>query len=215
MTDPWADQEMRLWNDADEREKHETLADLFSIIKTVEHLEKAYIRDSITPKEYETECKKLIAKFKTIKKMMETEIPDISRDFLSKFNLHKECPAAIHRLLNVGVPATAEHGGGDSQQLAVHVAQVVQHFITLMDYLELGQKAVPELFRYLRDLAENLGKITSLPAEFGGTEKVQKWLTKINAMDGSDELSDEDARSMSLDIEKAYDQFHKCLQSDA
>ena len=44
-------QEMRLWNDADEREKHETLADLFSIIKTVEHLEKAYIRDSITPKE--------------------------------------------------------------------------------------------------------------------------------------------------------------------
>ncbi len=53
VADALADQEMRLWDDADEREREETLADLFSIVKTVtvEHLEKAYIRDSITPKE--------------------------------------------------------------------------------------------------------------------------------------------------------------------
>ena len=116
---------------------------------------------------YEAECKKLIAKFKTLRNTTQAIIPDISRDFLAKYNvlnslssscppppflfdshfrsvsiarivsyavmcmcmysqLHKECPAAIHRLVNIGVPATAEHGGGaDNQQLAVYAAQTV------------------------------------------------------------------------------------------
>ena len=37
-----------------EREKYEFCADLYSIIKTVEYLEKAYVRDSISAKEFET-----------------------------------------------------------------------------------------------------------------------------------------------------------------
>eukprot|EP00299_Pterocystis_sp_00344_P008301 c3089_g1_i1.p1 GENE.c3089_g1_i1~~c3089_g1_i1.p1 ORF type:complete len:153 (-),score=46.53 c3089_g1_i1:71-529(-) len=148
--------------------------------------------------------------------MMEAEIPDLSRDFMAKYNLHKECPAAIHRLINIGVPATAEHGGGtDNQQLAVYAAQTVQHFITLMDYLELKRREVHELFPALRDLSDSLNKIVNLPSDYQGKPQVQKWLSKLNSMDGSAQISEEDARAMLLDLEKEYSAFHKCLQANA
>lgn len=35
-----------------EREAYENMAELFSIIKTTQHLEKAHMRDAITPEEY-------------------------------------------------------------------------------------------------------------------------------------------------------------------
>ena len=39
---------VKLYSNAREREHYENLADLYAIIKTVEHVEKAYIRDAIT-----------------------------------------------------------------------------------------------------------------------------------------------------------------------
>eukprot|EP00298_Acanthocystis_sp_HF-20_P003801 c14148_g1_i1.p1 GENE.c14148_g1_i1~~c14148_g1_i1.p1 ORF type:complete len:147 (+),score=64.50 c14148_g1_i1:231-671(+) len=143
-------------------------------------------------------------------------MPDIRRDFLARFNLHKECPAAIHRLFNIGVPATAEHGGGtDNQQLAVYAAQTVQHFITLMDYLELQRREVHELFPALQDLCDTLSKVGNLPTAYNGKAQVQKWLTKLNSMDGSAQITEEEAKSMLLDLEKEYEAFHKCLQQKA
>lgn len=44
-------EELRLYKTSSEREKWETLADLYAIFVTVEHLEKAYIRDAIKPNE--------------------------------------------------------------------------------------------------------------------------------------------------------------------
>lgn len=42
-------QEIRLFTNNKDREKYDNMADLFSIIVLMEHLEKAFIRDSITP----------------------------------------------------------------------------------------------------------------------------------------------------------------------
>eukprot|EP00899_Mesostigma_viride_P004964 jgi/Mesvir1/14469/Mv05178-RA.1 len=54
--------EVKLYTDRAEREKYESLADLFAIIKTTEKLERAYVRDAITPQQYEPACYDLIAK---------------------------------------------------------------------------------------------------------------------------------------------------------
>ncbi len=51
----------------------------------------------------------------------------------------------------------------------------VQHFITLMDYLELKRRDVHELFPALRDLSESLGKVNTLPADYQGKVQVLKW----------------------------------------
>ncbi len=40
--------------------------DLFAIVKTTEKLERAYVRDAISAKDYEPLCEKLIAQFRTL-----------------------------------------------------------------------------------------------------------------------------------------------------
>lgn len=40
-------QEVRLWNTNADREKYENLATLYGIIVSLDHLERAYVRDTI------------------------------------------------------------------------------------------------------------------------------------------------------------------------
>lgn len=42
------------------------VADLYAIFKTTEKLERAYVRDAISSKEYEPACQKLIGQYKTL-----------------------------------------------------------------------------------------------------------------------------------------------------
>lgn len=46
------DEEVRLYTTNAERERTENLATLYSIIVSLEYLERAYVRDSVTGKEY-------------------------------------------------------------------------------------------------------------------------------------------------------------------
>ncbi len=45
-------QEVKLYNNPKEREMYENMADLYSIIKTTEALERAHMRDAINYEEY-------------------------------------------------------------------------------------------------------------------------------------------------------------------
>ena len=48
------DEEVRLYTTNAEREKYNLLATLFGIIVTLDYLERAYVRDSITAAEYDS-----------------------------------------------------------------------------------------------------------------------------------------------------------------
>ena len=50
----WKNDHMHAWTD------------LFAIVKTTEKLERAYVRDAISAKDYEPLCAKLIAQFRTL-----------------------------------------------------------------------------------------------------------------------------------------------------
>lgn len=45
------DEEVRLWTTNAEREKQENMATLYGIIVSLEYLERAYVRDSVTGNE--------------------------------------------------------------------------------------------------------------------------------------------------------------------
>ena len=47
------------------------MADLFSILTTLQQLEKAYIRDAVTPKEYTAACSKLLVQYKAAFKLVQ------------------------------------------------------------------------------------------------------------------------------------------------
>jgi len=189
-----------------EREMYDNLADLYSIIKTVEYLEKAYVRDSCTAREYTPACTKLIAQFNTALNLVG---PNFNLEkFLQDYRL--DCRAAIDRLTRSKVPATVEHripGGGNEARM---VAEAVQYFITTMDSLKLNMTAVDQVQPLIVDLNACLNKIGD---DFEGKEKVAQWLTILNMKQASDELDEPQVRQMLFDLESAYNAFHKSLAS--
>ena len=64
-------EEVKLYRNAREREKYDNMADLFSILTTLQQLEKAYIRDAVTPKEYTAACSKLLVQYKAAFKLVQ------------------------------------------------------------------------------------------------------------------------------------------------
>lgn len=55
------------------------VADLFAILKTTEKLERAYVRDAISAKDYEPFCSKLIGQFKTLYETLRDQVSGFLR----------------------------------------------------------------------------------------------------------------------------------------
>ncbi|KAI8867088.1 vacuolar protein sorting protein 28 [Ramicandelaber brevisporus] len=102
-----ADVEVRLFNSNAERERLESLADLYSIILSLEHLERAFTRDAIDAHEYTPACQRLLTQYKVAFAAVEDHIRDVD-DFVKQNGLR--CTAALGRLRS-GIPLTLEHGG--------------------------------------------------------------------------------------------------------
>mgnify|MGYP001838029103 CR=1 FL=1 len=197
-----------------EREKYDNMADLYAIIKTVEHLEKAYVKDAVTAEEYEPACTKLIAQYRTACGLVEMNVDE----FAALYKL--DCPAALKRL-KAGIPATMEHrtgtaaGGGNQQAV---VAQVVQHFITALDTVRLGNGdqgnvSVDQILPYLRDILDALNKMPALSPDFVGKVKVKEWIMTLTPLSASYQLSDDQVRQISFDLESSHDAFYRSLTS--
>ena len=56
---------IKLWDTSDERDKYQSLGTYYSVIKTIEELEKAYVKDSVTKQVYQEACSKLLGQYKT------------------------------------------------------------------------------------------------------------------------------------------------------
>ena len=139
--------EIKAFENQKERGRCEDLSDLFAIIKTMECLEAAYSRDSVSSSEYSDSCYKLISQFKTSESALVASGAIISADaFISEYDI--DCPRAYERLMRVGVPATVVHATHDKRGEIVIVAETVQEFITAMDGIKLGNSWTS----YLMDL---------------------------------------------------------------
>jgi len=203
-------EKVQLFQGPREREKYDNMADLYAIIKTVEHLEKAYVKDAIPAEKYEPACTKLIAQYRTACGLVEMNVDD----FVAMYKL--DCPAAMLRL-KAGIPATMEHqtGSNSGNQQAV-VAQVVQHFITASDLVKLGNGdqgnvSVDQLLPYLRDLLDALNKMPNLSPDFIGKAKIKEWIMVLTPQPASYQLTDEQVRQISFDLESSHDAFFKTL----
>jgi ESCRT-I complex subunit VPS28 len=162
---------IKLWTTRREREVFENQADLYALFVTVEQLEKAFVRGVISPEAYTEACTQLIAQFKAAQRLVEDSVPDIEA-FLHQYTLN--CPAAIHRLL--GIPATVEHGSRTSSgNLAKHSAEIVHHFVTIMDALKLNMRAVDHLHPLLVELLSSLQQVNNLLPELASKDRLRAW----------------------------------------
>jgi len=202
--------EVKLYSNNREREMFDNMADLFSIIKTTESLEKAYVRDAITAEDYKKNCQKLITQFKAAQNLTRDVVPDIKK-FMQDYRIDN-CKAAYKRLVEEGIPQF-ESGKASGGNTARVVAETVQFFITAMDSLKLNMTAVDQIHPLLTDLLESLCKIPTLSAEWEGKQKIKTWLVTLNKMKASDELNEEQIRQMLFDLESSYNAFHKSLST--
>jgi ESCRT-I complex subunit VPS28 len=205
-----------LYENSREREIYDEQANLYAIIIATEHLERAYARDAVEPKEYTAQCKKLISQFKLAERVLRSSngkgMITTVEEFMSRYQM--DCPRAEERLLKMGIPEPTKGGTHDDVSHAVTVAETVQHFITTMDAIKLDQRAVDEIQPLLSDLNDVLLRIPDLPPneEFVPLQKVSKWLQKLNSMRAVDEISDDDSRQLYHDLDSAYSEFTRYLK---
>ncbi|XP_066593796.1 uncharacterized protein Vps28 [Prorops nasuta] len=200
-------EEVKLYKNAREREKHDNQADLYAVVNTLQHLEKAYIRDCVTPKEYTAACSKLLVQYRAaFKQVQSDQFPTIDA-FARAFRL--DCPAALERIKE-DRPITIKDDKGNTSKC---IADIVSLFITLMDKLRLEIKAMDQLHPDLRDLMDTMNRLSILPSDFDGKQKVNEWLQTLNNMSASDELSDNQVRQLIFDLETSYNEFNKILHN--
>lgn len=196
-----------------ERREIENLANLFSIITAVDHLERAFVDGSIPNEEYEKQCTQLIAQFQVLRQALKDRYPDV-KVFMEDQGM--ECSLAAERLLGTGLAATKLYQSSqtkdDAANDSLHVFETSQHFITLMDALKLSMRAVDEILPTLKELQSSLTRIPSLPPNLEGAEKVMQWLRTLNNMRASEDLDEDQARQLAMDLENAYTAFHKWLR---
>ncbi|KAI9677222.1 MAG: Vacuolar protein-sorting-associated protein 28 [Trizodia sp. TS-e1964] len=222
------DEEVKLATSSTERELYDSLAEIYSVIVTLEALEKSFIKDSITESEYTETCDRLLKQYNAI-------ISDegVSKEFvdLGTFTLNWdiECPRASERI-RVGLPTTisgSTQGNSNSQShgqnqnnMNIHdnnnttgtaVADATENFITFLDALKLNWLAKDSLHPLLADIIKSISKV-NMGQDFEGRGKIVQWLITLNQMKATEELNEEQARELTFDIEQAYLGFKATLR---
>lgn len=199
--------EVKLWTTPSDRERFDNMAECYSLINTIQCLEKAYIRDAVPSNEYTAACSKLLTQYKAAFKQIDKEFiaPD---QFLRKYRF--ECPAALERIRD-DRPITIKDDKGNTHAC---IAEIVTTFITILDRIKLGYRSMDELLPDLRELHQTMNRLTILPSNYEGSQTVKKWIDKMGSMGASDQLDDNEIRQFSFDFETAFNEFQKVLQEN-
>lgn len=202
-------QEIKLHENAEEKNKYFELAVLYSIMKATETLEKIYSTGELSYSDYKSECDELIGHFNRSHSYLLSQGFITSLDqFMKDYEI--SCPRAYSRLVKEGNPVERDDRGA-----VVVVADTVQAFINAKDVLDLGERAIDKVLPYIQDLQMSLRRMTSfgLPGDFIGIRKIEEWLNQINQMKAHENLSDESCRQLTFDLEKSYNDFKAHLSS--
>ncbi|KAL9032429.1 MAG: hypothetical protein Q9214_007973 [Letrouitia sp. 1 TL-2023] len=213
------DEEVKLSNSAGERDLYDSLAEIYSIIITLDGLEKAYIKDSIPEADYTKLCNRLLNQYKSILKdeTVSREYVDIE-SFKKKWDI--ECPRATERLrvnlpVTIAEPSTSQHRSSNSspqpRQAATgsQISLATENFITFLDALRLNMLSKDALHPLLSEVIQAVNLVTTVDFENRG--KIISWLIRLNGMKVTEELGEEEARQLTFDMEAAYAGFKATL----
>lgn len=201
---------------------------------TLDALEKAYLKDSITEVDYTGTCSRLLKQYKSnlaneaVARAFgdldsfarEWHVRDVTacRTACAVLIQHQmECPRAIERL-RVGIPATVEQGPSHSSGQqgdfadATLVVNATETFITLLDAIKIGLVEKDTLHPLLVEIIQAVNKVTD--KDFDSKGKIVQWLISLNQMRAADKLNDEQAREFEFDMQQAYHGFKSTLKKD-
>ncbi|RKU40693.1 Vacuolar protein-sorting-associated protein 28 [Coniochaeta pulveracea] len=211
------DEEVKLAETRAERDLQDSLAEIFSIIVTLDELEKAFLKDAIPEADYTEICERALKQYKSI-----LADDTVAKAFVGleefKTEWELEVPRATERI-RVGMPSTAinassgatpsQSKSSSNQVSGALILEATQDFITFLDALKLGLLAKDQLHPLLSDVIQSVNKVTDLDFENRG--KIIQWLITLNQMKAKEELSEDQARELEWDINSAYQGFKATL----
>lgn len=210
------DEEVKLADSAAERDLIDSMAEIYSIIRTLDGLEKAYIKDALPENEYSDLCSKLLKQYRSI-----LNDENVSREFVDLDTFTRkwdiECPRAKERL-RVGLTAdevltVQKVAPGSTAPVATASGSLIlvatENFITFLDALRLSMTSKSALHPLLSDVIQSVNKVTD--QDFDHRGKIIQWLITLNQMKTSEQLSDEQARDLAFDMEQAYNGFKSII----
>lgn len=89
------------------------------------------------------------------------------------------------------------------------ILEATQEFITFLDAVKLGLLSKDQLHPLLSDVIQSVNKVTD--RDFENRGKIVQWLITLNQMKATDELSEDQAREIEMDIQQAYLGFKSTL----
>ncbi|KAG5952630.1 hypothetical protein E4U53_000323 [Claviceps sorghi] len=105
-------------------------------------------------------------------------------------------------------PGPQASSGGNNTS-GILILEATQEFITFLDAVKLGMLSKDQLHPLLSDVIQSVNRVTDQDFESRG--KIVQWLIALNQMRASDELSEQQARELELDIQQAYQGFRRTL----
>ncbi|KAF7552449.1 hypothetical protein G7Z17_g4325 [Cylindrodendrum hubeiense] len=208
--------EVKLTETRAERDLQDSLGELFSIIVTLDELEKAFLKDAIPESEYTEICERSLRQYKALlaDETIAKEFEGLE-EFKVKWDL--DAPRATERL-RVGMPSTTMTAASSAPAPApsaanntsgVLILEATQEFITFLDAVKLGLLSKDQLHPLLSDVIQSVNRVTD--KDFENRGKIVQWLITLNQMKATEELSEQQARELELDIQQAYQGFRRTL----
>ncbi|KAF4925968.1 Vacuolar protein sorting-associated protein 28 [Colletotrichum viniferum] len=209
------DEEVKLADTRAERDLQDSLAEIFSIIVTLDELEKAFLKDAIPEADYTEICERSLKQYKSIlaDETVAKAFGDLE-EFKAEWDL--EVPRATERI-RVGMPSTTVNASSSAAPAPAAagntsgalILEATQEFITFLDAVKLGLLSKDQLHPLLSDVIQSVNKVTD--RDFDSRGKIVQWLITLNQMKATDELSEQQARELEMDIQQAYQGFKSTL----
>lgn len=111
----------------------------------------------------------------------------------------------------ITTPASSAPAGPSDRNntSGVLILEATQDFITFLDAVKLGLLSKDQLHPLLSDVIQSVNKVTD--KDFENRGKIVQWLITLNQMKASEELSEQQARELDMDISQAYQGFRRTL----
>lgn len=191
---------IKLAANATEQARWDDLADMYALLVSADRLEKLWRRDAVDDTSYTTQCRRLLQKFEALR----GPVGDLDA-FYAEYNVN--AAGGKYRLADAGVPGTVENCRPDAEEQGRHNIYCVQKFISLLDNVELGQRAPEDLLNVCASLERSLDRVQGLPSDFEFRNQLRTWIAKLNAMAPTEELNDNDAARFKMDVSAGYNEY--------
>jgi ESCRT-I complex subunit VPS28 len=96
-----------------------------------------------------------------------------------------------------------------SNTSGVLILEATQDFITFLDAVRLGLLSKDQLHPLLTEVIQSVNKVAD--TDFENRGKIVQWLITLNQMKATEDLSEEQARELEMDIQQAYQGFRRTL----